>query len=209
MLPRVQVRDLGLRDYAETWQAMRTFTDTRTPATPDEIWLTEHPGVFTLGVRGTPTQILDAGDIPVLRVDRGGQVTYHGPGQLLCYVLLDLHRLELGIRELVRCLEQSVVRLLAAWSIWADARADAPGVYVSGRKLASLGLRVRRGRCYHGLSLNVAMDLSAFRRIHPCGQPGLEVTQLADCGGPTDLREVGRRLVQELAQLMKVDYEWP
>jgi lipoyl(octanoyl) transferase len=204
----VRVRALGLRGYREVWEAMRSFTDARLSEAPDEIWLTEHPRVFTLGVRGTTAQILDAGDIPIVAVDRGGQVTYHGPGQIVCYVLLDLHRLGLGVRQLVTALERAVLGLLAARAIAAEIRPGAPGVYVGGRKIAALGLRVRRGKCYHGLSLNVAMDLSPFRHIHPCGDPNLEVTQLADLGGPTDLWKVGEDLVQELAGLLRLDARW-
>jgi lipoyl(octanoyl) transferase len=202
------VRALGLRAYGEIWDAMRSFTDARTAETADEIWLTEHPSVFTLGVRGTAAQVLDAGSIPIVAVDRGGLVTYHGPGQLVCYVLLDLHRLELGVHALVTVLERAVLGLLAAYAIAAETRPGAPGVYAGGRKIAALGLRVRRGRCYHGLSLNVAMDLSPFRHIHPCGDPDLEVTQLADLGGPTDLQKVGEDLVQELTGLLRLDPRW-
>jgi lipoyl(octanoyl) transferase len=203
-----RIRRLGLRDYQETWQAMRAFTEARSAETPDEIWLTEHPPIFTLGVRGDPEHILHRGGIAVLRVDRGGQATYHGPGQLVCYPLLDLQRLRLGVRRLVDCMEQAVVALLAARSIAAECRSDAPGVYVEGRKIASLGLRVRRGKCYHGLSLNVAMDLTPFRWIYPCGDANLEVTQIADVGVAVDLATAGEALVRELAALLKLEMQW-
>jgi lipoyl(octanoyl) transferase len=159
---------------------MRVFTDTRSAHTADELWLLEHPPVFTLGQAGRPEHILDVGTTPVVQSDRGGQVTYHGPGQLIAYLLLDLRRRGLGVKRLVRLLEQSVIDLLARRGIEAAARSDAPGVYVQGAKIASLGLRVRGGCCYHGLALNVAMDLGPFQRINPCGYPGLQVTQLSE-----------------------------
>ena len=177
---------------------MQRFTQQRDPTTQDQIWLLEHAPVFTLGLAGRYEHLLDPGDIPVLKVDRGGQVTYHGPGQLMVYVLLDLRRRRLGVRQLVSALEDSVIALLRDYRVEARARAEAPGVYVHGRKIAALGLRVRRGACYHGLSLNVAMDLSPFSRINPCGQPGLAVTQLADLGAPTDLRQVSAQLLDHL-----------
>ena len=175
----------GLSDYGETWSAMRAFTAVRNPDTPDELWLLEHPPVFTLGQAGRPEHLLDPGPIPVVRTDRGGQVTYHGPGQLVAYLLYDLHRAGIGVRRLVGLLEQSVIDLLAARGIGALARADAPGVYVDGAKIASVGLRVSRGCSYHGIALNVDLDLDPFRRINPCGYPGLAVTRLADlCPSP-------------------------
>lgn len=182
---------------------MQDFTDRRDAATRDEIWLLEHPPVFTLGLNADPSHILAPGDIPVVRVDRGGQVTYHGPGQLVVYTLLDLKRSRLGIRDLVCALENSVIELVAGYGIEAVARRDAPGVYVDGRKLASVGLRVRRGCSYHGLALNVAMDTEPFTRINPCGFDDLGVTQLAALGAPTDLDEVGDALVERL--LPKLD----
>jgi lipoyl(octanoyl) transferase len=188
--PRVPVpviRHLGLVDYAPTWRAMQRFTDARTAATPDEIWFLEHPPVFTLGLNANRAHLLAPGDIPVVQIDRGGQVTYHGPGQLLVYPLLDLKRARLGIREFVSALEQSVIDLTAQFGIPAEARRSAPGVYVAGRKLASIGVRVRRGGSYHGLALNVALDLSPFGRINPCGYAGLEMTQLSQLGGPGDV----------------------
>jgi lipoyl(octanoyl) transferase len=186
------VRTLGLVDYEPTWRAMQRFTETRDATTPDEIWLLEHPPVFTLGLNGNPAHVLAPGDIPVMHIDRGGQVTYHGPGQLVVYPLIDLKRARLGIRDLVCALEQSVIDTLAAYGIDAAARRGAPGVYVAGRKIASVGLRVRRGCTYHGLAFNVRMDLEPFRRINPCGYAGLEVTQVADLGGPSEVEAVAR-----------------
>lgn len=159
---------------------MQTFTETRTENTTDEIWLLEHPPVFTLGRAGKAEHLLNPGDIPVIHIDRGGQVTYHGPGQLIIYLLLDLQRLDLGIRHLVDHIEQAIIAMLADYSIMAQSRRDAPGVYVDGRKIAALGLRIRRGGCYHGLSLNIDMDLEPFHRINPCGYPNMEVTQVKD-----------------------------
>jgi lipoyl(octanoyl) transferase len=185
------IRKLGLVDYEATFAAMQDFTDRRGPDTPDEIWLLEHRPVFTLGLNGDRSHLLAPGSIPVVQVDRGGQVTYHGPGQLIVYTLLDLKRARLGIRDLVSALENSVIALLAESDIDAAARCDAPGVYVDGKKVASVGLRIRRGCSYHGLSLNVAMDTEPFTRINPCGFDDLSVTQLVDLGGPDDLDEIG------------------
>jgi lipoyl(octanoyl) transferase len=185
-------------DYAQTWAEMRAFTDARTHASDDELWLLQHPPVFTLGQAGRPEHILAPGAIPVVQTDRGGQVTYHGPGQLIAYLLLDLRRAGLGVKGLVHLLEQAVIDLLAEVGIEAQARPDAPGVYVAGAKIASLGLRVRRGCSYHGLALNVDMDLGPFSRINPCGYPGLAVTQLADLGGPRDLELVGTALYRQI-----------
>lgn len=199
-VPALIVRRLGRQDYEPVWRAMQAYTDARTAESPDELWLLQHPPVFTQGLNGQPEHLLDPGEIPVIRVDRGGQVTYHGPGQVVAYVLLDLKRRGLGVRELVTTLEQSVIDLLAEYGIAAQARRDAPGVYVAGRKIASLGLRVRRGCSYHGLSLNVAMDLAPFRRINPCGYRGLEVTQLADLGGPADTVAVEEALLSHLVR---------
>jgi lipoyl(octanoyl) transferase len=174
------VRRLGRVAYEPTWRQMQAFTERRDDSTPDEIWSLEHPPVYTLGMAGDPSHVLAAGDIPVVKIDRGGQVTYHGPGQLIVYPLLDLRRHQLGVRDLVTLLEQAVIDCVASYGIEAAARPDAPGVYVEGRKLASLGLRIRRGCSFHGLALNVSMDLSPFAGINPCGYQGLEVTQLAD-----------------------------
>jgi lipoyl(octanoyl) transferase len=181
--PEVQVRRLGRVDYEPTWRAMQTFTGTRTAGTADEIWLLEHPPVYTLGIAGRPEHLPRvANGIPVVKTDRGGQITYHGPGQVVLYTLLDLRRRGLAVRPLVRLLEHAVIDLLAARGIAAAARVDAPGVYVAGAKIAALGLRIRDGCCYHGLALNVDMDLSAFHAIDPCGYPGLAVTQARDLG---------------------------
>jgi lipoyl(octanoyl) transferase len=171
---------------------MQQFTDARDAATDDELWLLEHDPVYTLGMNADAAHVLDAGDIPVVRIDRGGQVTYHGPGQLVIYPLIDLRRARLGVRELVTALEAAVIELAARHGIAAACRASAPGVYVAGAKLASVGLRVRRGGSYHGLALNVNMDLAPFGRINPCGYAGLAMTQLAALGGPDDVREVAR-----------------
>jgi len=201
----LRVRRLGRTGYQPTWEAMRAFTDGRGPETPDELWLTEHPPVFTLGQAGKPEHLLDPGAIPVIRVDRGGQVTFHGPGQVMAYLLLDLKRRGLGVRELVERLELAVIGLLAAHGIEAHGRRDAPGVYVGAAKIAALGLRVRHGRSYHGLSLNVAMDLEPFSRINPCGYPGLEVTQLSALGGPAELERVADELAAHLARVLEAD----
>jgi lipoyl(octanoyl) transferase len=182
--PAPVIRRLGLLEYEPTWRAMQRFTEERDAATPDEIWFLEHRSVFTLGMNASRAHLLDAGDIPVVQIDRGGQVTYHGPGQLVVYPLVDLKRAGLGVRAFVTALERAVIGLAARYGIAAHSRRDAPGVYVGGRKLASVGVRVRRGGSYHGLALNVALDLAPFRRINPCGYPGLEMTQLADLGGP-------------------------
>ena len=173
-------RDLGRRDYEPLWREMQRFTNERNVETRDEIWFCEHPPVFTLGVNAAPEHLLAPGDIPVVQIDRGGQVTYHGPGQLMVYPLILLRRANLGVRQLVSALENSVIDLLADHDIGAIARCDAPGVYVDGRKVASVGLRIRRGASFHGMALNVAMDLEPFGRINPCGMQNLEITQLSE-----------------------------
>ena len=173
---------------------MQSFTDTRTADTADQVWLLEHPPVFTLGTAADRSHVLDAGDIPLVQIDRGGQVTYHGPGQLVIYPLVDIRRMGLTVRALVMALEQLVIDYVAGFGIAAAGRRDAPGVYVEGRKLASVGLRVRRGACYHGLALNVGMDLAPFARINPCGMAGLQVTQLSALGGPADVAVVAQQL---------------
>jgi lipoyl(octanoyl) transferase len=183
-VPAPLIRHLGLMEYEPTWRAMQRFTAERDATTPDEIWFLEHPPVFTLGLNASRAHVLAPGDIPVVQIDRGGQVTYHGPGQLVVYPLLDLQRAGLGIRDFVMALERGVIDLAARFGIAAECRRNAPGVYVAGRKLASVGVRVRRGGSYHGLALNVALDLEPFRRINPCGYQGLEMTRLADLGGP-------------------------
>lgn len=193
-------RELGSVAYEPTWHAMQRFTDTRDATTPDEIWLLEHPPVFTQGQAGKAEHVLFPGDIPVVQVDRGGQVTYHGPGQLVGYLMLDVRRAGMGVRDLVSRIEQSLVALLADYGVSAAPRADAPGVYVDGAKIASLGLRIRRGCSFHGLSLNVDMDLEPFRRINPCGHAGLPMTQLRDLIGPTDSADVQARLRAKLVE---------
>jgi len=197
------VRHLGLQDYEPIWQAMQQFTDARDKNTEDEVWLVQHPRVFTLGKAGKQEHLLDTGDVPVIKVDRGGQVTYHAPGQIVVYILLDLNRLNIGVRELVTNLELAIIATLSEYSVTAEARRDAPGVYVEGRKIAALGLRVRRGYCFHGLALNVDMDLEPFARINPCGYEGLEVTQMADLVDNVNLDEVGQQLLSQLKQQLK------
>lgn len=191
----VIVRYLGRQDYVSCWQAMQHFTQTRDETTPDEIWLLEHDPVFTQGQNGKPEHVLNAGDIPVIKIDRGGQVTYHGPGQLVVYTLIDLKRKKFTIRDLVTALEKSIIDLLAEYHIEAVAKRDAPGVYVDNKKICSIGLRIRRGCSYHGLAFNVAMDLEPFSRINPCGFSQLQMTQLSSLGGPQDLVETGKKLV--------------
>jgi lipoyl(octanoyl) transferase len=176
----VVVRDLGVEPMTETWARMKQFTESREPEAADEVWFVEHPPVFTLGLAGNSDHVLDPGDIPVVQTDRGGQVTYHGPGQLVCYVLLDLKRRRLDVRSLVEMLENAVIDTLAGFGVDAYPRRDAPGVYVDGKKIAAIGLRVRRGYSYHGIAFNIAMDLAPYARINPCGYAGLEVTQLSD-----------------------------
>lgn len=201
----LRVRHLGRADYAATWQAMQAFTANRGDDTPDELWLLEHPSVFTQGQAGRTEHVLAPGDIPVVQVDRGGQVTWHGPGQLVAYVLLDLKRLGIGPRLLVERIEQAIVATLADFGVAAFPRSDAHGVYVGdpasgGRKIASLGLRVRRGCSYHGLALNVDADLEPFSRINPCGHAGMTMTRLADETRPCPaLSEVGARLAGHIA----------
>ena len=181
---------------------MRQFTDTRVAQTPDEIWLLEHDPVYTLGQAGRPEHLIAPGTIPVVQVDRGGQVTYHGPGQVVAYTLLDMVRRGIGVRQLVSILEQAVVNLLSDYHITAHAQPHAPGVYVGAAKIASLGLRIRHGRAYHGVALNVAMDLGPFSGINPCGYPDLPITQLADLGGPTHWPEVAEALAPHLTRLL-------
>ncbi len=196
---RVVVRRLGRQPYVPVWRAMQAYTDRRDGDSADELWLTEHDPVFTLGQAGKPEHVLAPGDIPVLPVDRGGQVTYHGPGQLVAYPLFDLRRMKLGVRELVDGIEQAVIDTLAGWNIAAARRAGAPGVYVEPAKVMALGLRVRRGCSFHGLAFNVDMDLSPYDRINPCGYQGLAVTQVLDLGGPASLAVVADALLARLA----------
>lgn len=203
-MPRVRVVRLGRRAYEPLWRAMQAFTETRGVDTADEIWLTEHPPVFTLGLNASREHLLDPGDIPVVQIDRGGQVTYHGPGQLMIYPLIDLKRSSLGIRELVTALEQSVVDLLSGHGVCARARPDAPGVYAGGSKVASVGLRVRRGASYHGMALNVDLDLEPFSRINPCGMRGLPVTDLTRLGVDLDLAGASEHVVPHLLRRLRL-----
>lgn len=194
----VVVRNLGICEYADVFQRMQEFNRARHAESADEIWLLQHEPVFTLGLNGKPEHVLDAGEIPLIKTDRGGQVTYHGPGQLIVYILFDVRRNQLGIRDMVTRLEQSVVDFLATENIIAVARKDAPGVYVEGKKIAALGLRIKSGGCYHGLSLNVDMDLSPFSRINPCGYPGMEVTSLRQLGLAYSVDETAKRLLKNI-----------
>ncbi len=192
------VRELGLCDYATIWRQMADFTDKRDTTTEDELWLLQHHPVFTLGKNARAEHVLDAGDIPVINSDRGGQVTYHGPGQLVAYVLMDIQRQKTGVRELVTRLEQSVLAMLASYGIAAQVRSDAPGVYVNEAKIAALGLRVRRGRSFHGLAMNIDVDLQPFARINPCGYPDMAVTRLVDLTAQADFAEAQRLLRDSL-----------
>ena len=204
----VIVRRLARQPYEPVWRAMQAFTDARAAETPDELWLVEHDPVFTLGQAGKWEHVLLPGDIPVVPVDRGGQVTYHGPGQLVAYPLFDLRRRGLGVRELVCRIEEAVLQTLAGWGIAATRRERAPGLYVDGAKVMALGLRVRRGCSFHGLAFNVNMDLSPFQRINPCGFQGLAVTQVLDLGGPGTLAEVEDALVSALARQFDFTPQW-
>ncbi len=199
------IRRLGLLEYESTWRAMQRFTAERTAATADEIWFLEHPPVFTLGLNASRAHLLAPGQIPVVQSDRGGQVTYHGPGQLVVYPLIDLQRAGLGVREFVAALERAVIALAADYHISAACRRGAPGVYVGGRKLASVGVRVRRQGSYHGLALNVALDLEPFARINPCGYAGLEMTQLALLGGPAAVAAAAQGLEPHLLAALGLD----
>ncbi|MCF1427021.1 MAG: lipoyl(octanoyl) transferase LipB [Shewanella sp.] len=196
----LQVRHLGRQDYETVWHAMQYYTDNRDENSPDELWLVEHPPVFTQGQAGKAEHILNPGNIPVIQVDRGGQVTYHGPGQLVAYPLLDIKRRKLGVRQLVTDIEQSLVDLLKPYGIEAYAKANAPGVYVDERKIASLGLRIRKGCSFHGLALNVDMDLAPFLRINPCGYSGLEMIQCKALGGPQTVQQAGNELVDTFSK---------
>ena len=199
---RPVIRRLGLVEYEPTWRAMQRFTDERGADTPDEIWFLEHPPVFTLGMNASAAHVLAPGSIPVVQIDRGGQVTYHGPGQLVVYPLVDLRRAGLGVRDLVTALERSVIELAAECGIAAEVRQGAPGVYVEGRKLASVGIRVRRHASYHGLALNVSLDLEPFGRINPCGYAGLQMTRLADLAGPDSVGAVADALEPRLLRAL-------
>lgn len=195
---------LGRVEYEPTWRAMQALTDARSAATRDEVWFLEHPPVFTLGMNAAPEHVLAPGSIPVVQIDRGGQVTYHGPGQLVVYPLLDVRRLGIGVRQLVMSLENAVISLVAGWGIEAAGKRDAPGIYVEGRKLASIGLRIRRGCSFHGLAFNIAMDLEPFRRINPCGFRGLEVVDLKSLGVETDVESAARALAPHLLRALNL-----
>lgn len=192
------IKPLHRAKYTSVYQAMRTFTDERSPETPDEIWLIEHEPVYTLGQAAKLEHILDPGSIPVEKTDRGGQITYHGPGQLVVYPLLNLRRLNLNVRALVTLLEETIIDFLTDYAIHAQAKKDAPGVYVNASKIASIGLRIRRGFCYHGIAFNIAMDLKPFLGINPCGFSQLSVTQLSDLGGPSNLNRVADAFSKQL-----------
>ncbi len=202
-----EIKNLGLTEYQTTWQAMKDFVNTRDSSTRDELWITEHSPVYTQGLNGKEHHLLTTGNIPIIQTDRGGQVTYHGPGQLVVYCLLDLQRLELGIRQLVTCIELSIIALLRLYSIEAHAKKEAPGVYVKNAKIAALGLRIRKGNCYHGLSLNLDMDLSPFSGINPCGFQGLEVTQLSDHTSQFSKEQIQQQLCSQLIKSIGYDQE--
>jgi len=195
-----RVRELGRQPYEPVWRAMQRFTDSRDEQTADELWVVEHDPVFTLGQAGKPEHVLAPGDIPVVQVDRGGQVTYHGPGQIVAYPLFDLPRMKVGVRDYVCKIEQAMIDTVGEWNIHAERKAGAPGVYVAGAKIGALGIRVRHGRTFHGLAFNIAMDLSPWYRINPCGYEGLQVTTLADLGGPSGMDEVKPVLLEKLAE---------
>jgi len=196
--PPLHIKALGQVDYVQTWRAMQTFTADRTSDTVDEIWLVQHPPTYTQGQAGKPEHLLNQTDIPVVKIDRGGQITYHGPGQIVAYLLLDLHRWKINVRELVRLMEQAVIDLLAEYGVVAEGRVDAPGVYVGDAKIAALGLKIKKGCSYHGLSFNVDMDLSPFDNINPCGYEGLRVTQAVELGITVPWEELQAQLTQNL-----------
>ena len=198
----LQVRRLGLMDYERVWRAMQVFTDQRDEKTPDELWLVEHPPVFTQGQAGRAEHILAPGNIPVIQVDRGGQVTYHGPGQIVAYPLIDIKRLGVGVRELVKGIERTIIDVLKSYGVDAGLIAGAPGVYIDGVKIASLGLRIRKGRSFHGLSFNINMDLEPFQRINPCGFQGLQVTNLSALAEVSSMAEVEDRLIAGLSEVL-------
>lgn len=196
-LNRLKIRRLGIAAYEPVWREMQAFTDARDEDTPDELWLLQHPPVFTQGQSGKAEHLLAPGEIPVVQVDRGGQVTYHGPGQIVAYPLIDLHRRKLGVRNLVNLIEEAIIRVLSGFAVTGKRREGAPGIYVDGAKIAALGLRVRRGRSFHGLAFNIEMDLEPFSRINPCGYQGLPVTQLSALA-EVEIEEVETLLAQEL-----------
>ena len=199
----VKIKHLGFSEYEPVWRAMQEFTDSRDKDTTDEIWTVEHPPVFTQGQAGKAEHILAAGDIPVIQVDRGGQVTYHGPGQIVIYPLIDLKRHKMGIKALVHGIEEAIIQTLSQYDVYAQRRENAPGVYVEGKKVASLGLRVRKGCTFHGLAFNVRMDLEPFSRINPCGFLGLEVVQLSEFVHNVDFLQVQNELVDNLCNILK------
>ncbi|WP_017092178.1 lipoyl(octanoyl) transferase LipB [Vibrio splendidus] len=205
MQNKLIVKKLGRQDYEPVWKAMHKFTDERTEEDVDQVWLVEHNPVFTQGQAGKAEHVLNAGDIPVIQSDRGGQVTYHGPGQLVAYFLINIRRKKFGVRDLVTHIENLVINTLKAYNINSTARPDAPGVYVDSKKICSLGLRIRRGCSFHGLALNVDMDLSPFLRINPCGYQGMEMAQVSQLGGPSELESVEQQLIQELVELLGYD----
>ncbi len=202
---QLRVRQLGLKSYEPVWRAMQRFTDSRSDETPDELWMVQHPPVFTQGQAGKAEHVLAAGDIPVIQVDRGGQVTYHGPGQIVAYPLVDLRRRDIGVKALVCKIEEAILRVLAYYGVQALRRPGAPGIFVGEAKIASLGLRIRRGRSFHGLAFNIRMDLEPFQRINPCGYAGLEVTDLSHFAA-TEFADVEQHLVQELAEQLGFEH---
>lgn len=206
MQNQLVVKHLGRQDYEPIWRAMHDFTDNRTDETADEVWLVEHNPVFTQGQAGKAEHLINTGDIPVVQSDRGGQVTYHGPGQLVAYFLINLRRKKIGVRDLVTHIENLVINTLKTYNIDSAARPDAPGVYVDGKKICSLGLRIRKGCSFHGLALNVNMDLSPFLRINPCGYAGMEMVQVSQLGGPSEITQVEEQLVKELVTLLGYDH---
>ena len=197
-VPVPAIRSLGQVEYRPTWDAMRRFTAERNRDTRDEIWMVQHPPVYTQGLAGKPEHLLHNTNIPVIKIDRGGQITYHGPGQIVAYMLLDMRRWKVGVRELVRLMEQAVIDLLAGFGVAAQYREDAPGVYVGDAKIAALGLKIKNGYCYHGLAFNVDMDLSPFANINPCGHAGLRVTQACELGITFSINELQAQLAQNL-----------
>lgn len=196
------IRDLGLQDYEPIWQKMQQFTADRDESTPDELWCLEHPPVFTMGLNAKNEHLLNIENIPVINIDRGGQVTYHGPGQLVIYTLIDLARLHIGVKDLVTYIEQAIIQLLKQYSIQAQGKENAPGVYVNDAKIAALGLRIKRNKSYHGLSLNIDMDLTPFQQINPCGYAGMDVTQVKDLKPEADLNNLKTDLISHLSQLL-------
>lgn len=201
------IHTLGLVDYQPTWEAMKKFTTDRTSETRDEIWLVQHPPTYTQGLAGLPEHLLGTTDIPVVKIDRGGQITYHGPGQIVAYLLLDLRRWKINVRELVTLMEQAVVDLLGEYGVSAQGRVNAPGVYVNDAKIASLGLKIKHGCCYHGLALNVDMNLTPFSFINPCGYAGLRVTQCVELGITAGISELQAELAQNLIHGLQQHFE--